>query len=140
MAEPEPRGTHKTCPGCGTAFTLRQVLESPDIEPIGMQLEDSDHAWNFYYFNHRCPTCGSTFLIPVLDFLPLISEPVPDLALNGTESCERHCTRIDDLAECSAPCRYAPFRRFLLKMRDDHRAGAADPAASDSVAPVRRNR
>ncbi len=131
MPGPAGRAVHKTCPGCGTPFTLQQILECAEVEPIGMQLEDDDPAWNYYYFNHRCPSCGSTFLIPVTDFAPWIPEPVPGPVLAGTESCERHCTRIDDLSACTAPCRYAPFRRFLLHLRDRKRGRAAD----ESVAP-----
>ncbi len=131
MAEPASDATtHKRCPGCGTAFTMDQILESAEIEPIGMQLEDNDHAWNFYYFNHRCPSCGSTFVIPVLDFLPWITEPVPQATLTGTESCERHCMRLDDLGDCQARCRYAPFRRLLLRMRSRKASGPADDAVA----------
>ncbi|MFN8177610.1 MAG: hypothetical protein U0167_06775 [bacterium] len=114
----DPREPTKTCPGCGSVFTLQQILSSPDIEPIGMQFIDPDNANNMYYFNHQCPSCGSTFVVPVNVFLPFIAEPVPDRALTGTEVCERHCLRIDDLNQCHAPCHYAPFRRFLLRMRE----------------------
>jgi len=82
-----------------------------------MQLEDTDHRYNYYYFNHVCAHCGTTFLVPVMDFLPFITEPVPDLALAGTELCERHCLDVRDLGACEQDCRYAPFRRHLLSMR-----------------------
>ena len=115
-------------------FSLRALLESPEVAPIGMQIEDTDHAWNYYYFNHECPSCGSTFTIPVLDFLPFISEPVPDLVLTGTETCQRHCMKIGDLMECHNACRYAPFRRFLLNLRRERAMPVAPPSdASEGV-------
>ena len=107
----------KACPTCGVEFALDQIANHPDVQPIGMQFEDTNHEFNFYYFNHACPGCGTTFLIPVLAFLPLIVEPVPDLVRTGLEDCGRHCLDVRDLANCGAPCRYAPFRRHLLEMR-----------------------
>ena len=124
--ETDPRALTKKCPGCGTLFTLQQILSSPDVDPIGMQFDDADHENNMYYFNDVCPACGSTFVMPVLAFLPFIAEPVPDLALTGTEVCEKHCLRIEDLSACHAPCRYAPFRRFLLQMRRERPAPASE--------------
>ena len=121
-----PREQTKTCPGCGTVFTLQEILSSPEVEPVGMQFLDTDPTHNVYYFNHVCPSCGSTFVIPVLAFLPFIAEPVPNLALTGTEVCEHHCLRIEDLNVCHAPCRYAPFRRFLLRMRKERPAAVSE--------------
>jgi hypothetical protein len=93
-------------------------MVSPDFEPIGMQFIDPELEVNMYYFNHICPGCGSTFVVSVADFLPYMTEPVLDTILTGTDNCERRCTRLDDLAVCHAPCRYAAFRRFLLQMRE----------------------
>lgn len=119
----ECRGARR-CPGCSALFTLEDLLRSPDIRPIGMLIETNDHSLNHYYFNHTCPSCGSTFVVPILDFLPLIREVVPERIMTGSDACEGRCTRIDDLAGCSAPCRYAPFRRFLLELRSGRRATA----------------
>jgi hypothetical protein len=105
-----------------------------------MQFEDPDHKYNFYYFNHLCPNCGSTILIPVMEFLPYVNEPVPDLVRTGMEDCERHCLKIDDLAECSAPCRYAPFRRLLLRIRDEHATLKASGALGPDTPPDTRDK
>ncbi len=106
----------RQCTCCGYEFELAAVMTDPVIVPIGMQFEDPDHRYNYFYFNHVCEGCGSTLLIPVLDLLPLIDEPVPDEILTGGETCGGHCTRLSDHAPCEAACRYAPFRRFLLRM------------------------
>jgi hypothetical protein len=111
---------HASCPNCAQKFELARIAEHPEVEPIGMQIEDTDHNFNFYYFNHVCAGCGSTFLVPVQSFLPFIQEPVPDLILTGSEECERHCLDVKDLQICSQPCTYAPFRRHLLAMRCAH--------------------
>jgi hypothetical protein len=105
-----------SCPTCGVAFTLDQLMESADVEPVGMQFVDPDHQYNMFFFNHACAGCGTTFTVPVEEFLSCITEPVPDLARTGMEDCGRHCLRVTDLAACAAPCRYAPFRRLLLRM------------------------
>lgn len=107
----------KQCPGCPASFSLADFRNNPEIHAIGMQFGDADFQDSLYYFNHECPRCGTTFVVSVLEFLPLIDEVVPETSLAGSDTCGGHCTRIDDLAQCDNPCRYAPFRRFLLKLR-----------------------
>lgn len=102
----------KRCPMCARPFTLGDVLSHPDVRPIGMAFLGGE---NLYYFNHVCPGCGSTFTLPIELFLPLVAEPVPKESLEATSACERHCRRVTDLARCAQPCRYAPFRRFLIE-------------------------
>jgi hypothetical protein len=118
----------KTCPGCGTVFTLQQIVSNSEVLPIGMQIVESGR--HMYFFTHACSACGSTFVVPVLAFLPFLTEPVPDTPFTGTEVCDRHCMRIDDLSRCYAPCRYAPFRRFLLQIRKEQRAPASGSGSS----------
>jgi hypothetical protein len=117
-----------SCPSCHENFDLAHLAENREVEPIGMQFEDTDQHYNYYHFNHVCDRCGTTFLLPVLEFLPLIQEPVPNLVLAGTEDCERHCYDIKDLRTCDQPCMYAPFRRHLLTMRTEHETSVATPA------------
>lgn len=130
----------KTCTGCGYEFGLERIAREAQLEPVGMQFDDPDHKYNFYYFNHTCSNCGSTILIPVMEFLPYVNEPVPDLVRTGMEDCGRHCLRIDDLDECSAPCRYAPFRRLLLRIRDEHAAFEAAGALGLDTRPKTEDR
>lgn len=99
------------CPMCARPLTLGDVLSHPEVKPIGMAFLGGE---NLYYFNHVCAGCGSTFTVPVELFLPLLPERVPPESLESTSSCERHCRRVKDLERCSQPCRYAPFRRFLI--------------------------
>ena len=122
----------KQCPGCPATFALNDFMGNPELNAIGMQFEDADLEYNMYYFNHECPNCGSTLVVSVLEFLPLIEEPVPEEVLTGLEPCEGHCMRIEDLANCGAPCRYAPFRRFLLKLKS-HTAAKAGPGGDQAA-------
>jgi len=104
----------KQCPLCRRDFTLEEVLESAEVKPIGMAFEPGSFEHNVYYFNHHCPGCGSTFVIPVERFIALIEEYISPEVLDGTAGCDQHCRRLDDLEACNEPCYYAPFRRFLL--------------------------
>ena len=108
----------KQCPGCGTKFTLKEIVEGGSVRPIGMKFDDPDLRWNMYYFVHDEAYCGTTFAIPVTRFLPFINEPIPGEVLAGSAECGQHCLRADDTTECHATCLYAPFRRFLLKLMD----------------------
>jgi hypothetical protein len=118
-----------TCPNCGEQFAIATIAEHPDVVPIGMLLEYVDDHYHFYFFNHVAAHCGTTFVVPVSDFLPYITEPVPELALTGSEACEHRCTELKDLQACRQQCRYAPFRRHLLQMRM-RRAKAGELAGS----------
>lgn len=107
----------KICPGCGAAFTLEQLVESPDVEPVGIQFVDAKLKRNVYYFNHLVEHCGSTFVVAVELFTPFLQEKVPPESLAGTDLCENHCRNLGDQSECEQGCRYAPFRRFLQVMK-----------------------
>lgn len=107
----------KVCPCCKAVLTIDDFVENAEVEPLGMTVDVTDPSFNYYYFNHECQSCGTTFAVNVLTFEPFIPEPIPPFVLAGTVECELHCTRIDDLAVCTRECRYAPYRRYLLQLR-----------------------
>jgi len=109
---------------------MEDILYSSEIEPVGMLFPNDDFEWNMYYFNHAIESCGSTFVIPVREFLHLIDEPIPDTVLNGTDRCDGHCVSVTDIRECSQSCHYAPFRRFMLDLLSGRRSKAATPPSS----------
>ena len=115
----------KQCPACEQWFSLSDILENPDLEPIGLSFEKGLPEANLFYFSHVASHCGSTLVIPVRELLPLIGEPIPENILGGTEECERHCTRLADWAACGQDCFYSPFRRFLINLVK--RKGLATP-------------
>ncbi len=115
----------KRCPACGEWFTLQDILESPELEPVGMSFEDGNPRANLFYFQHNNSRCGSSFVIPVTELRVLIEEPVPENTLAGTDSCAAHCTRVDDWAACDHECSLAPYRRLLINLAK--RKGLAVP-------------
>lgn len=106
----------KQCPNCKKWFSAVDILESPEVIPIGMHLDTKDPSFNLYFFNHADGKCKTTFTIEVDKFEPFITEPMPEQIQAGTEICENHCTKIEDLETCQQECHYAPYRRFLLSM------------------------
>jgi hypothetical protein len=117
----------KQCPNCGQQFTIDDLLNNTDIRPKGLALESDDLSFNMFYFDHNVIGCGTTFVVPVETLAPYIEEPIPDELLAGTDTCERHCLKIEDWAECSQACSNAPYRRFLLSLAS--RRGLAIPTA-----------
>lgn len=89
------------------------LMTSPNIQPIGMMLNDNEAEWNSYYFNHITPRCGTTFTVRVNAFAPLLAENVPTELRSGECDCEGRCTSLTDLEECHAECHWAPYRRLL---------------------------
>lgn len=109
-------GTVKNCPGCGCSLSLEKVISSPEIQIIGMNVDDNEPALNFYYFVHTANGCGTTFGIPVDAFQCLLPESPPARSKLGQPDCEHRCLRIEDRSECRETCRWAPYRRFMLRL------------------------
>ncbi|MBD3403481.1 hypothetical protein GF420_11340 [candidate division GN15 bacterium] len=90
-------------------------------------MDDEFPDLNSYYFTHTAAGCGTTFGIEVEKFEKFITEPIPSEIKAGGAGCHGHCTSINDLEECHNECRYAPYRRLLLRMleklKTDARSG-----------------
>ena len=106
------------CPCCRAWFSSRDILENPEVEPIGMTFDGGDPQFNLFYFNHVVADCGSTFAVAARRFASFLPEPAPPDVLAGTPECEGHCTSLADLAECHSRCHWAPYRRFLLSLQE----------------------
>jgi len=104
------------CPGCQLWFTAREIIDGSFVEPIGMTLEEGNAEWNLFYFNHKVPDCGTTFVIRADSFDPFIEEPIPPRTMAFGPDCEGHCTSIEDRRLCQYECRWAPYRRFLIQL------------------------
>jgi hypothetical protein len=106
------------CPFCNQWLSSREVIESDTVEPMGLSLGDDDIEWNYYYFRHRTGNCGTTFTIPAEDFNPFLTESVPNKIRTGQNVCEGRCLTMKDHQECRQECHWAPYRRFLIRMKE----------------------
>lgn len=105
----------KLCNHCKRGFTLQQIVEEPEVTPIGMAYDDYSSS-AFYLFQHDADGCGTCFTVNVRRFDDLIGEEIPRQRVVSTAACQERCITIDDLEECDQDCEFAPFRRFLLRM------------------------
>lgn len=119
------RQSSKRCPSCGEEFSIRDLISSREIMPLGMSSQENKPELNVFYFQHDVPQCGSTFIVPVEEFVELIEEPVPLNNFYRTHACENHCDSALALAHCDQRCVYAPYRRLLLSLLD---ASETEPA------------
>jgi len=106
---------------CGHWFSINDIMEDPQVRPLGMKVNDEDFSINLFFFNHECENCGSTFTIPARDLMPLIDGDVPESVLTGSTKCEGHCLKLTDLDVCDQECAYAPFRKLLRDMLANRR-------------------
>ncbi|MCP4581038.1 MAG: hypothetical protein GY839_05430 [candidate division Zixibacteria bacterium] len=106
------------CSSCGQPISAFDLIYNPKFEIIGMTTSKKDVAKSFYYFNHDIPECRTTILVKVHDLAAYIDEPLTPIKLTDSTKCDNHCSKIDDLQECSNNCFYAAFRRFLLQMME----------------------
>jgi hypothetical protein len=106
----------KRCPKCGAVFSRLDLIEAPTIVPLGIQhIEGEPPSRAIYFFTHALGSCYTTFALPVETFREHLGEAVPETFLQGTAACRMHCSKIEELSACDAPCTLAPFRRFLLQ-------------------------
>lgn len=106
----------RTCPHCGAAFSANDLVYSEEIRPIGVCLDPETRSFNYFYFNHEVPGCGTTFIIHVEALLEFVREEIPPGRLTDGTHCPGHCLDLNDSAVCNAACYYAPFRRLLQYM------------------------
>ena len=59
---------------------------------------------------------GAMFQAAASNFQSALMVPTEILAESG--HCQSHCAKIDDYQVCDNACSFAPFRRFLLRMRE----------------------
>ena len=112
----------KQCPKCGLWLSDKMLLGGIDIEPIGMCLDEDDMDFNFYYFNHDIPDCGTTFVVRVEELRHHLSGILPAIKMTGGQLCEGRCLNIEDHEICSQGCYYAPYRVLLRLLRDNRKA------------------
>ena len=117
----------KTCTGCGKSFTMAEILNSPEIEPIGITILTMDDSGIYFYFTHAAEECGSTFILRATDFKELIEEVIPEKTFLHTSNCECNCLNLDNQNNCGQYCGNAPYRRFFLKMVENRKKREAVP-------------
>lgn len=107
----------KQCPMCARRFSAADLLQDLSVEVIGMMtlVEPGGNA-SYFFFNHNCPGCGTSFVISTEHFAEFITEQAPAELLAGGPVCQGHCTQLDDLTVCDAVCANAPLRRFLVNV------------------------
>lgn len=106
----------KECPLCKAGLTLEQLCESPEVESLGLMLDEEDPKFSLFFFNHLPTRCQTTFTVPIETFASLIQEPVPGECKAFTEACEQHCVSLDDHEACKQECSNAPYRRLLAEV------------------------
>jgi hypothetical protein len=119
------------CPCCKAWFSSHDILDSPQVEPLGMTFDGGDTQFNLLYFNHVDPRCGSTFTIEARRLASFLAEEVPPEVMAGTAACEHHCSSMDDLSDCRTECCWAPYRRFLLYLRARRDLPTRQPSSRD---------
>ncbi|MBD3403480.1 hypothetical protein GF420_11335 [candidate division GN15 bacterium] len=106
----------KQCPGCGEWFTWQQLIDDPNVRPLGMNVEVNDHRHGYLHFHHTTPGCNTAFVISTRDIIPRIIRAEADGHRGHSENCPGYCTSIDELRHCHTNCSFASVRSLLLEI------------------------
>lgn len=121
----------RTCPNCHIEISLLDITCDPTVLPAGMDSPDGSEQNICYLFVHI--PCGSSMIIPVEELRALL--PDPDTA-RGEIPCyclEQWQTNITVQRECNRPCKYEPYRRFLVGISQIKQSTGADVLDSISM-------
>lgn len=129
MSAERPAGHFQTCGACKHGWpTWESFVRDPALRLLGLQAVIANPDINLLVFEHRC---GSSISILSRRLRHLLPEPGPDepsVRLLGTDQCNGHCLKLEDLEQCDAPCSNARDRRLIQlvqRMRDDGSKGAS---------------
>lgn len=108
----------KTC-NCGQVWNSREsFLSDSAVRLLGYQVDFEVLREGFFLFNHHSSQCQTTFSLQAGAFFDFYKGPVFKERLAGTEHCEGHCLRQDDLERCPQKCECA-FVREVIRIIDE---------------------
>lgn len=105
----------KKCPNCGYEWTdLKHLLDDPDVEVIGYQVNFIRLSAGYFMFNH---VCKGTFTVPADRFKTLYNGPVYSGRATGSKACPGYCLHKEDMRPCPVQCECAYVREILNTIR-----------------------
>ena len=109
-------GCVKQCPGCGNRLSINDILNDPDVRPIGMHTESNNHKLHGMVFQHDSPYCQSSFQIDLESLAPLVSTSGRVEMCNIPTECDRRCLTAYQDDPCPLNCSFTPYHELMLKM------------------------
>jgi hypothetical protein len=90
-------------------------LGDPFICLVGFQASFKETESGYYLFNHILEgnQCTTTLAVEVEAFLSLNKGTMFTDIKFESPMCELHCTRIEDLSQCSVECKNAAAREIM---------------------------
>jgi len=106
----------KICPKCAHKWNTRDdLLEDLSICLVGFQYSFKEAEAGYYLFNHNTggKQCGTTLAVEAEAFLSLHKGTMFTDIKFESPMCEEHCTRVEDLSQCSVECKNAVAREIM---------------------------
>jgi len=115
-------GCIKQCPGCGNWLSINDILNSPDVLPIGMHIESANHKLHGMVFQHDSPRCQSSFQIDLESLAPLVSTSDRSERCSIPTECDRRCLTAYRDDPCPLNCSFTPYHELMLKILQSRKA------------------
>jgi hypothetical protein len=108
-------GHFQTCGACKYVWpTWESFVFDPAVHLLGFQPLVTNPDFNLLVFDHCCGSSISILTPRLRHLLPPPEPGEPSVRIMGTELCQGHCRRLEDLAACDAPCSSARDRKLIL--------------------------
>ncbi len=109
--------TFKNCPHCGKRWHSRsQFLDDTELQLVGYQVDFDHLKLGLLLFNHH--PCKTTLAIRAESLKDLYDGPTYTKRGTGTDACQGHCLRQEDLDPCLVLCECAWVREILQVIRN----------------------
>ena len=105
----------KRCPGCGRIWPLADVVASPELEPVGFQVNTARPQQSLVFFVHVVAGCHTTVVLSNRE----LSAVMEGLSADRTESRSLLCDGHFDLAvgtACREDCACRPHRELFERL------------------------
>jgi hypothetical protein len=109
----------KTCPSCKTVWASQEkFISDAGLKLNGYKADFEKLEYGLFFFTHTVPSCQSTMVIEVSDFLNLYTGPRYTERKTDTEECPGYCKDKEQLSRCEALCECAFVREICNIIRE----------------------
>ena len=111
----------RQCPACGQIWPLEDIVNSPEFEPLGFQVNTARPELALFFFVHSAGACHSTFVISNLELRRLLAVDRESVDTHSPLLCDGHYSHAY-ATPCREDCACRQHRALLEQLYAARRA------------------